>query len=163
MALRAIAVRCVPPRTVDALRAIVGVRVAPREATAERDVAVVTGVRVTVVVRDETLPLVRADAVLDVSFWGCLRDETARSRIVWVGLDVAFVVRDMSLFCVGVLVVFDFFRVDVIVFVVPRRTAARTASSDSVAHTSPNPSNARHTAKITLVPFILIWISVANL
>ena len=57
----------------------------------------------------------------------------------------------------------DFCRIDVTVFVAPRRVAARAASSFSVAQTLLNPSNARHTVKITLIPFIPICDSVANL
>lgn len=169
VALRAIDVRR------DALRAavlvrmvVVGVRVAVRAADACRDV-VVFFVPLVVVARDDMLVAVRADTCLlfcdvDVRVNTLLpvRGVVARSRIVCACFAVAFVTRVTAFTfdeTAGVLV---FLRADVTVFVSPRRVAARTASSESVAHASLIPSNARHTAKIILIPFILMCDSVAN-
>lgn len=152
------------------LRFVFCVRVAARDGVVTR-VAVGVAVR-SMEVRDAVFAAVRAeicfvagvtdvrDAFETVAF---ARGVVARSRKVCVCLAVAFVMRVIALPVVEISGVSDFFRVDVIVFVSPRRVAARTASSESVAHTSPNPSNARHTAKNTLVPFILMCDSVANL
>ena len=147
------------------------VRMAARDGIAARDTVGAVAVR-PVVARDAVFVAVRAetcfvvgvtdvrDVVETVAF---ARGVVARSREFCVCFAVAFVTRVSALAPADVSGVLDFFRADVIVFVSPRRVAARTASSDSVAHTSPNPSNARHTAKIILNPFILMCDSVANL
>ena len=164
VALRAMAVRW------DALRSV-GVRVAARAGIAARDLLTDTGVWVLGAVREDVLYVVRADTCLvagavvvrdAVEMFVFVRGAVARSRSVCVCLAVAFVTRDTAFVFADVSGVLDFLRVVVTVFVSLRRVAARTASSDSIAHTLPNPSSARHTAKSTLVPFILIYDSVAN-
>lgn len=165
-ALRAIAARF-SVSCVECVRAlVVGVRVAVRDTLAERAGVCVMVVREDDAVRDDVFVVVRG-ATFRLAVRGVveafMRGTVVRSRNGCDCLIIAFVMRDVAIVLADASGVFDFCRVVVTVFVAPRRVAARTASSDSFAHTSPIPSNARHTAKIILVPFILIWVSVANL
>lgn len=137
----------------------VGVRVALRDTLAERVAVWGVGARVA---RDATFVVARGDScfVSDVRdtvetlfFVRCVVE---RSRKTDACLLFEFMMRAVVPGVVCAVGVSDFCLFDVTVFVVPRRVAARAASSDSVAHTLPNPSSARHTAKITLNPFILM-------
>ena len=163
-ALRAIEARCA---VVLVRFDVIGARVAVRGMVAVRAVFGVVAVRDVVVARDEVLTVARGEilrvAVRDVvDTFAVARGVVVRSRKDCTFLVVAFATRDDAAMVADVSGVFVFCRVDATVLVAPRRVAARTASSDSLAHTSPILSNARHTAKITLIPFILIWNSVAN-
>ena len=91
------------------------------------------------------------------------RVAVVRWRVFCGALLEMFVWREMLDFMPGSVGVDVFLRLAVVVPVVTRRTAARAASVSSVAYAPPKPSSTRHTAKIALIPFILIWVSVANL
>ncbi len=118
--------------------------------------AVVRGATVgVVVVRADTPDAVRVVVVAlgvprDASGVATLRVVVPRVAVVDfdVPADVPRVMADVS----GV---DDFWRLDCVAPVVMRRTAARTASAVSSARAVPNAGSARHTAKSSLIPFIL--------
>lgn len=167
--LRAIDVRLSVLRVKELRVFVVGVRVAARDMpVAVRVVFGVVAVRDVVTAREVTFVVARGETsrvavrdAFDVLVFA--RGTVVRSRTGCDCFVVALFTRETAFVFDDALGVLDFCRVDVTVFVAPRRVAARTASSDSFAKTLPIPSNARHTAKITLIPFILIWDSVANL
>lgn len=117
-------------------------------------------------VRETTLPVVAPrDCVFAPSradtFTAALRD------CVVVGADVPVVTARFATFAVSradvVFVVLEFivgfWRVcvdDVVKFGVPRRAAARATSPSLSARAPKTKGTARHTAKISLIPFILI-------
>ena len=135
---------------------------------AARDVVVVVVARVATdaPVRDTTLPpaALRDDVVAasraDI-FAIALRDWVVVGAVVFV-VTARFATVDVSrVDCVFVPVEFvaDFWRDCVVVVVVvgaPRRAAARAASPSLSARAPKTYVAARHTAKISLIPFILI-------
>ena len=104
---------------------------------------------VPVVARGTTFPPVRAFVVVRSVTPG------VRIAVVVARLRTLFVVETAPVVFVRGVVFVDFSRLDTVVFVDARRTAARATSPTSFAYAAYTPANARHPAKISPNLFIL--------